>query len=469
MDEITYFSPLALLPDGWKRNVLIAVNIDGWIADIKIDQKPNASVIMDGFTLPGMPNLHSHAFQRAMAGLAERASCEKDSFWTWRQIMYQFLEKLTPEDMQAIAAQLYVEMLKAGYTSVGEFHYIHHQPNGVPYEDRALISKYVISAAKEAGISTTHMPVLYAYSGFGGLQPTEGQKRFINNETQIIEIITSLKSYYKNDPQIKIGLAHHSLRAVSPEMLKAATQDMHQFDSQSPIHIHIAEQNKEVNDCLMWCGVRPVEWLLENMNVDKHWCLVHATHMTESETHNLARSGAIAGLCPTTEANLGDGLFNLANYIQEGGKFGIGSDSHISVNMIEELRMLEYGQRLKHQERTISKTKNEPSVGSYLFNMSVRGGAQALGHPAGSIEVGKRADFIVLDPNNPALLCKGEDFILDSLIFASNSNPIKHVIAGGKHVVQNFQHISEHKIMRDYQNTLSKLLGTKKREMEYEL
>lgn len=454
-----YFASSALLPHGWADNVLIKVDHLGYIIDVTQDQMCKEFTNLNGPVIPGMLNVHSHSFQRAMAGLAERAIGVKDSFWTWREIMYKFLEKLNPEDLQAIAAQVYVEMLKAGFTTVGEFHYLHHQPDGKPYQDRWLTSQHIITAAKETGIGITHMPVLYNCSGFGGQKPVEGQRRFLNNESQIIDIICSLLTLYKDDPQVTIGLAHHSLRAVTPDMLQQATVAMQSLNPKAPIHIHIAEQIKEVNDCINWSTQRPVEWLLNNTDINKYWCLVHATHMTETETLRLARSGAVAGLCPTTEANLGDGLFNLPGYIAEEGRLGIGTDSNISVSMIEELRTLEYGQRLLRRERAVAKTQTQPSVGASLYQMALAGGAQALGRSVGSIEVGKRADFIAIDPNVPSLLCRNNDLILDAMIFAGNMNPIRHVIAGGQHVVQNFKHIAEDNILETYVKTIKRLFN----------
>lgn len=455
--SLSYFANSAFLPSGWAQNVLITVNPAGWITEIQSEQKCGTAIALNGPVLPGMSNLHSHAFQRAMAGLAERSTGEKDSFWTWRETMYRFLSKLTPEDQQAIATQLYVEMLKAGFTAVGEFHYLHHQSDGTPYEDQALTSRHIIRAAEDAGISITHLPVLYAYSGFNGQKPTDHQQRFINNETQILEIISTLTTAYKNNPQVNIGLAFHSLRAVSPKMLNQVTQAMQTIDPQTPIHIHIAEQMQEVNDCLAWSKKRPVEWLLDNVEVDSHWCLVHATQMTENETRRLANSGAIAGLCPTTEANLGDGLFNLADYLLAHGRFGIGSDSNISVSVIEELRLLEYGQRLLHQQRAVTQQPAQPSVGAALYRLAIAGGAQALGRATGGLEVGKRADFIALDPQTPILLGKHDDLIFDAMIFAGNVNPIRHVIVGGKQVVKDFQHLTQEKIFEDYKRTIEKL------------
>lgn len=454
--RISYFAPIALLPNGWANDVLITVDAAGWIADLQSDQTCGEAIALKGPVLPGMQNLHSHSFQRAIAGMTEHTLSEKDNFWTWRDTMYTFLQKLTPEDLQVIAAQLYMEMLKAGFTTVGEFHYLHHQPDGHPYLDRALSSHHIIMAAKETGIAITHIPVLYAYSGFGKQTPTAGQKRFINNESQILDIMSSLVTAYKKDAQITIGFAFHSLRAISPEMLKHIMPVLNDMHPAVPIHIHIAEQMKEVNDCIAWCGHRPVEWLLNNVEVNKKWCLVHATHMTAAETYDLAHSGAVAGLCPTTEGNLGDGFFNLETYLNEDGCWGIGSDSHISISFIEELRWLEYGQRLLHQKRNIVNMPGLSSVGASLYRLALSGGAQALGRAAGRLEVGKRADFIALDPDSPTLLNKKHDFILDALIFAGNINPIRHVVVGGRQVVKDFKHVLEDKISTDYKKTLSK-------------
>lgn len=457
-----YFASSAFLPQGWAENVLITVDKAGYLSNISPNQSPSSTAtLLKGIVLPGMLNLHSHAFQRAMAGLAEQATGEKDSFWTWRDLMYQFLAKLTPEDLQIIAAQVYVEMLKAGYTTVGEFHYVHHQPNGQPYQDPSLTSQHIIAAAKETGIAISHLPTLYQYSGFGGLPATANQKRFINDGNQILDLISSLVRRYAQDPQVTIGLAHHSLRAISPEMLRQATEGMKSLAPQNPIHIHIAEQTKEVDDCLKWSAQRPVEWLLNNIDLDQSWCLIHATHMTELETQGLAASGAIVGLCPTTEANLGDGLFNLSTYLDAGGRWGIGSDSNISVSMIEELRLLEYGQRLLRRERALVKTATEPSIGTTLYQMALQGGAQALGRSAGSIEIGKRADFIVLDAQTPSLLARANSLILDSLIFSGNVNPIRHVIAGGQQVVKDFKHVAEDKLLNAYAKTIKKLLSSR--------
>ena len=341
-----------LLPDGWRSPGFIDVDDAGNIVALPDGPAPGTNVgHIAGYAVPGMPNLHSHAFQRAMAGLAERSGPGEDSFWTWRETMYRFVDRLSPDDLEAIAAQLYVEMLKAGYTSVGEFHYLHHAPDGDAYEDPGEMSLRILAAADRAGIGMTLLPVLYAAAGFGGQPPGAGQRRFVNGADEFLGLVTSLGRMCADDPQRRVGMAPHSLRAVPPEILAAALDG---FDRHAPVHIHIAEQVKEVEDCIAWCGTRPVDWLLSNADVGDRWCLVHATHMTPSETSALAACGAVAGLCPTTEANLGDGLFSLPAYQAGEGRWGIGSDSNVSISPVEELRWLEYGQRLVLRKRGVT-------------------------------------------------------------------------------------------------------------------
>lgn len=434
-----FLAKAALLPQGWADDVLISVDESGWITSVRPGQPAALAQKLEGPVVPGMPNLHSHAFQYAMAGLAEHSEDLANSFWSWRKVMYSFLNTLGPEELERIATELYGAMLKAGYTQVAEFHYLHHCPDGTPYEDRAHLSHCMIRAAKASGIGITLLPVLYAHGGFGGQAPENGQRRFINTPTQILDMVASLTRDYEADPDVQIGLALHSLRATTPEMISEAVSAVRRINPQMPIHIHVAEQEKEVEDCKVWCGQRPVEWLLEHNDIDAHWCLIHATHMTETETRDLARSGAVAGLCPTTEANLGDGLFNLPSFINAEGRFGIGSDSHISVNMIEELRTLEYGQRLLRRERIIARTEKEPHAGAFLYKSALKGGAQALGTKTGCIAPGYRADFIVLDTRQNALNRKTPDMILNAMVFATNENPVRDVYAGGRHVVRNFR------------------------------
>ncbi len=457
----TLFAPTALLPDGWADNVLIEYDKDGWITGVDAFKTPqkgqNEAEFVTGPLIPGMPNIHSHAFQRAMAGLTERASGKKDTFWSWRDTMYRFQSQLEPEDMEALAAQVFVEMIKGGYTSVGEFHYIHHQPSGKPYNDRAVLSREIIKAALETGIAITHMPSLYAYGGFGEQSPTEGQKRFLNTVSGVMEIVKALHDEFHAVPQVTIGFAHHSLRAVSPEMLKEGTAALRALLPQAPIHIHAAEQMVEVEGCLAWSNKRPVEWLLENGNIDDKWCLIHCTHVNDEEIKGLAQSGAIAGLCPTTEANLGDGIFPLLKYFNAGGAFAIGSDSHITVNAFDELRWLEYVQRLVLQERTVIKQPELPSVGGTLFEKAATGGAKALGRKTGRIEAGCRADFLVLDADLSFMAGKLRDHLLDAAIFAASENPIRDVMAGGKWVVRNRRHKREDQTLEHFRRVVRKL------------
>ncbi|MCB2099511.1 MAG: formimidoylglutamate deiminase, partial [Rhodobacterales bacterium] len=332
------FAPAALLPHGWADDVLLEVADDGALAAVTPGAEPPAEAErLPGPVVPGVPNLHSHAFQRAMAGLAEVAGPADDSFWTWRQVMYGFLARLTPDDVGAIARLLYIDMLKAGYTAVGEFHYLHHGPDGTPYGDRAELSERVIAAARSAGIGITHLPVLYGNNGFGGAAPSDGQRRFLNSPDALLGLVDTLKSRHGANPDVAVGVAPHSLRATTPEALAAAVAGV----PDGPIHIHIAEQTREVDECLAWSGTRPVDWLFDHHAVDGRWCLVHATHVTPAEAARLAISGAVAGLCPTTEANLGDGLFPVTDYAAAGGVMGIGSDSHITVDPAQEMRWLE--------------------------------------------------------------------------------------------------------------------------------
>ncbi len=471
MTDATLFAESALLPDGWARDVLFAIAADGALAEIipgaAADPRVRTARRAAGPVLPGMPNLHSHAFQRAMAGLAERAGeagtpGADDSFWTWREVMYGFVNRLAPDQVEAIAAQLYVEMLKYGYTAVCEFHYLHHGLDGSPYDDRAELSERVIAAAGRAGIGITHLPVLYAQGGFGGKPPGLGQRRFINGLDGFLRIVETLRERHRDDPQVRIGIAPHSLRAVTPELLRDAVAGLDRMDAAAPIHIHIAEQTKEVEDCLAWSGRRPVEWLLDHQPVGPRWCLVHATHMTANETERLADSQAIAGLCPTTEANLGDGLFPAPAYLARGGLFGIGSDSHISVSPVEELRWLEYGQRLITRQRNVLHGARQggngsASVGATLLAGALAGGARALGRRIGRLEAGHRADLVVLDPAAPTLAGRSGERLVDAAIFAGNVNPVRDVMAGGKWVVEGGVHAAEDDILARFRAAMTEL------------
>ncbi len=451
------FAKSALLPSGWAEDVRLTLDAGGTIAAVEPGSAAGDAERLAGPVLPGMPNLHSHAFQRAMAGLTERANPSGDDFWSWREAMYRFLGVLEPDDVRAIAAQLYLDMLKAGYTGVAEFHYLHHRRDGRPYADRAAMSEAVIAAAEETGIAITLLPALFQASGFGGMAPTEGQRRFVNTVKDLLALIGDLRRHHADNLDVRIGLAHHSLRAVPPDSLTAATAALRALDPAAPIHIHVAEQTREVEQCLAWSGARPVQWLLDHAPVDAAWCLVHATHIDETETRRLAATGAIAGLCPTTEANLGDGFFPLLPYLEGRGRWGIGSDSHVSLSPMEELRWLEYGQRLRERRRALAPLARSESTGLVLWQGALDGGAQALGRRTGAIAPGHRADLVMLDPLAPSLYRREGDALIDSLVFASESSVVRDVMVGGRWVVREGRHAAEDQIASAFRRTIDRV------------
>ncbi|WP_061533213.1 formimidoylglutamate deiminase [Collimonas arenae] len=458
----------ALLPQGWCNNVLLEWDEAGILTNVSPDAAEFAlAPRVAAAVLPGITNLHSHAFQRAMAGLTEYRSQAQagfsDSFWSWRTLMYKFAGKLSPADLKAIALQLYIEMLQAGYTSVCEFHYLHHDIGGKPYADPAENLVCLIEAAQEAGIGLTLLPVLYQYSGFGAQAPHAGQARFINSPQWIMAALQGLQAAHPQHAGLRYGVAPHSLRAVSPQSLQAMLDQLRQWDAQAPVHIHIAEQTKEVDDCVAALGARPVAWLLDHVEVDRHWCLVHATHMNADETVRLARSGAVAGICPTTEANLGDGFFNGVDYAAAQGVWGIGSDSHVSTSAAEELRLFEYSQRLLHRQRNVltgvAASDGAASVGAYLYRQALRGGAAAGGRQVAGLQVGQRADLLVLDPHHADQAGKQGDQQLDSFVFCQHgANLVRDVVVGGRWVIRDHRHGLQESSAKAYGDTLKGLL-----------
>jgi formimidoylglutamate deiminase len=434
------FARTALLPEGWAENVRIELNSAGDIAAVTADASPHAARRLAGPVVPGMPNLHSHAFQRAMAGLAEMGEGAPGSFWSWREVMYRFANLLGPEEIEAIAAQLYVEMLKAGYTSVCEFHYLHHATDGSAYADPAELSWRIDAAARRTGIGLTHLPVLYRWGNFAAAPPDDA---------------TRAKAW-QGDPERRIGIAPHSLRAVAPDDLRALLDGFAAIDATAPIHIHVAEQIREVEDCLAWSGRRPVAWLLDHAPVDRRWCLIHSTHTDADELAGIAARGAVAGLCPSTEGNLGDGVFGLTEFQAVGGRWGIGTDSHISINPVEELRWLEYGQRLAHRRRNLASAPGQ-STGAALWRRALEGGAQAAGRKIGRLEAGARADLIVLDGDHPLLAGKTGDRILDALVFAGNAALVRDAMVGGIWRVEDRRHAKEREIALAYKRVVRSL------------
>ena len=435
------FAVHALLPDGWAPDVLLRWDEHGALTAVTPQATaPAATPRAAGVLIPGLPNLHSHAFQRAFAGLSEyRAHAgtgSADSFWTWRDLMYRVANAVSPEQLEAIATQLYVEMLRAGYTSVCEFHYLHHDPQGRPYADPAEMALRLLAAARRAGIGITLLPVLYQHAGFGGQPPRADQRRFVKDTDALLDIVQRLRA----ESAARVGVAPHSLRAVGPPALHALVAGLHAIDPNAPVHIHIAEQQQEVDDCVAWSGQRPVDWLLANAPVDARWCLVHATHMTDAERLALAANGAVAGLCPSTEANLGDGVFDAAAYLAAGGAWGIGSDSHASVDAAEELRLLEYTQRLAHQHRNVLASDAQRQVADRLWLGAVSGGARASGRAIRGLALGEQADFVVLDGSG-ALAGLAPAQALASHVFANQrAGAVRDVWVGGIQRVHGGEH-----------------------------
>ena len=430
--SMTLWFQSALLPQGWSERVRLSI-ADGRIARIETGVEARAGDERHAIAVPGLCNVHSHAFQRGMAGLAETRGPANDNFWTWREVMYRFLDRLSPDDVEAIAELAYVEMLETGFTRVGEFHYLHHDPSGAPYANATELATRIAAAAAQTGIGLTLLPVFYAHSNFGGAAPAPGQRRFINDVDGFAKLMEKSRAAIAQLEDANIGVAPHSLRAVTAEELQAIVP----LAQGGPIHIHAAEQTKEVDDCVAWSGARPVEWLLDNAGVDSRWCLVHATHMTATETERLAKSGAVAGLCPITEANLGDGVFPAQPYLEAGGRFGIGTDSNVLIDPAQELRALEYAQRLTCRARNLLARETDRSTGRDLFDAALAGGAQALGQPAG-LSQGAPADIVSLDTNHPSLVGRSGNAILDSWLFAGGTVDCvwrfgRKQVTGGRH------------------------------------
>lgn len=445
------FASQALLSSGWADDVVISVGPDGVIAaiDAGATRQPGDAVAA-GPVLPPLANLHSHAFQRAMAGLAEVAGHGDDSFWTWRDTMYRMVGALSPDDVEVIATRLYIDLLKCGYGRVGEFHYLHHDQAGAPYSDRAEMSNRILAAAAASGIGMTLLPVFYAHSNFGGVPPTGGQRRFIHGVDGFLDLMEALAPR-TGAAGATLGYAFHSLRAATPDEMRVI---LAAAPGQGPIHIHVAEQQAEVDASIAWSGRRPLAWLLDEMPVDAHWCLIHATHANDDEVRRLAASGAVVGLCPTTEASLGDGIFPATAYR---GRFGVGSDSHVSTSPSEELRLLEYGQRLRDERRVRLVNGPGRSNGRDLFDAALAGGAQALGQATGGLQVGAAADLVVLDGADPFIATARGDTILDRWLFAVGDRAVRDVMVGGRWQIADLQHRLDATIDEKFRGVLARL------------
>ncbi|MCO6051356.1 formimidoylglutamate deiminase [Mesorhizobium sp. RP14(2022)] len=443
---LTLHARSALLRDGWADGVRITVS-EGRIATMETGVGPVAGDERAEVLVPAITNLHSHAFQRAMAGLAERRGPGADSFWSWREVMYRFALRMTPEQLEAVAALLYVEMLEAGFGRVGEFHYLHHAPDGGAYDDVAELAVRIAAASHAAGIGLTLLPVFYNRSGFGGAAPVEGQRRFVNTPDRFARLVEASRKAVDGLEGAVVGIAPHSLRAATPDELMAILP----LAGDGPVHIHVAEQQMEVADCLAWSGARPVEWLLGHAPVDRNWCLIHATHIENSEIRGMLASGAIAGLCPITEANLGDGIFS-AKFLEGGGAWGVGSDSNIEISLVGELRQLEYSQRLALKARNVLAAPGG-STGAALFNRALEGGARALGVSHG-IAVGSEADLVAL--NTEAAPHVTQDALLDHWIFAGRIG-IDRVWVRGRLLVEDGRHVARKRIEARFHEAMAAL------------
>ncbi|MCC5084113.1 formimidoylglutamate deiminase [Xanthomonas campestris] len=441
----------ALLPDGWASDVRITL-AHGCIASVQAQAAPATTDTRADVLLPGLGNLHSHAFQRGMAGLTEVGGRSGDSFWSWRELMYRFVDRLDPDSLQAIAEQAYVEMLEAGFTRVGEFHYLHHSVSGAPYAQPAEMAERIVAAAAGTGIGLTLLPVFYAHSDFGGVPPNPAQRRLIHDIDGFARLLSDCARSLAALPDAVLGLAPHSLRAVTPTQLAALVPLV-----DGPIHIHIAEQHREVEACLAWSGQRPVQWLYANAPVDARWCLVHATHVEAGELDAIISSGAVVGLCPITEANLGDGLFPMQAFASRGGRFGVGSDSNVLIDAAEELRLLEYGQRLQLRARNVL-APADTSSGRWLYSSALAGAAQALGSGQPGICVGASADLLELDHTHPALLARTDDALLDSWLFAARAGAVRHVWRAGQWVVRDGRHVARKRVAARFAAVMQTLL-----------
>ena len=463
MSTLKLWAPMAWLgsdaSQAWACNVLLDVDAAGYWSGINTDvgrddAKQQGATVLNGPLLPGIVNAHSHAFQRAFAGLTERREGglgERDDFWSWRDRMYRVALAISPQQLKAVAAQLYLELLRGGYTHVCEFHYLHHAPDGKAYDDPLMMSWMLIEAAREVGIGLTLLPVLYERSGFTATTLREDQRRFATDAAWVRNAQARIASDAQRGNTLNAGVAIHSLRAASPESIQTLVNS-----AQGPIHIHVAEQTGEVDACIKVTGLRPVEWLAQHHALDARWQLIHATHVTPSEIESVARSGASAVICPTTEANLGDGTTDLSAWLNAGTTLAIGSDSHVTRDWREELRLLEYGQRLQHRARNISASPatGHSATAERLFARMVAGGAAASGHKFWGLTVGARADALVVNASQPALLGVPDSRTLDAMIFSSPSALFDDVMVAGRWVIQNGAHAANRAIADSFADAM---------------
>lgn len=453
----SFFAADALLPSGWGRDVVIEWDEAGTITSVEPGQSARGHTRAAGPLLPGIPNVHSHAFQRAMAGVAEFRGHPTDDFWTWREEMYRLVTRLSPDDVEAIARHLYIEMLKHGYTTVAEFHYIHNDRDGKPYAERAEMANRIVAAARDAGIALTVMPVLYAYGGLGHKILSPAQKRFGGDPAFILALLTELAGFYLPDRLLRFGVAPHSVRAVDALLLTELVDGAERLDPTMPIHMHLSEQVGEVTECVDTHGTTPFAWVSDLVRVDQRWCFIHATHLTQIEMRALAGTGASVGLCPMTEANLGDGIFEFVPWFEAHAPWSIGGDSHVSVSPFEELRQLEYSQRLRHRLRNVAADEEAPDVPANLWRGAAAGGAQSVGQPVGAIAAGRRADWVVLDGADADFEGLGAAAMLGVALFSGNTNRVRDVFVAGKPVVEQGRHRREKEAAASFRAALRRL------------
>jgi len=451
------FAADALLPSGWARDVVIEWNPAGIITRVETGHSAKGHAQAAGALLPGIPNVHSHAFQRAMAGLAEFRGHPTDDFWTWREEMYRLVTRLSPEDVEAIARHLYIEMLKHGYTTVAEFHYMHNNRDGRPYAEKSEMANRIVAAAADAGIALTMMPVLYAHGGLGHRILSPAQKRFASDPAFVVSLVRELAAFYLPNPLLRFGMAPHSVRAVDALMLTELVDAATRLDPTMPLHMHVCEQVGEVTDCIETHGTTPFAWVNDLVKVDSRWCFIHATHLTQLEMGALAQTGASIGLCPMTEANLGDGIFEFLPWFESRSPWSIGGDSHVSVSPFEELRALEYSQRLRHRVRNVASDEDAPDVPANLWRAAAAGGAQSVGQPVGEIAAGRRADFVVLDATDPDFEGLEAAAVLGVALFSGNSNRVRDVFVSGRPVVEQGRHPREDHAATAFRGALKRL------------
>jgi formimidoylglutamate deiminase len=457
MNSSLLWAPHAWVQGQWQSGVCLEIDARGHWTRITagIATAPPLATALDGPVLPGMVNAHSHAFQRAFAGLAERRESETDDFWSWRDRMYGVALRVTPSQMEAIAAQLYVEMLQGGYTQVCEFHYLHHREDGTPYDDPGAMAWALADAAAQAGLGITLLPVLYERAGFTQPNLRPDQRRFASSPDFIAHL--QLRAAESGRSLLNAGVAIHSLRAASPESIACLMKLMGRTDM--PVHIHVAEQMQEVHDCMAATGHRPVQWLLEQGLLDPRWQLVHATHVTAGEVEGVAKSNAGIVICPSTEGNLGDGFTDLPAWLHHGVPMAVGSDSHVCRQWPEELRWLEYGQRLQLQKRNVAAAPSAgmPSTAMHLFQSAQTGGGRAAGQPLWGLTAGGRADLLVLNPQAPGLLGMPPTYLLDAVLFACDSSPFSDVYVAGKQVIANGQHAAQTQIATRFSDAMQSI------------